>query len=231
MIVSIHQPQYLPWLGYFDKIDQADVFVFLDNVQYKKNEWQNRNRIKTAQGAQWLTVPVLYHFPERILEVEINRRVNWARKHLQALRTNYTKARFFKQYLPLFEALYEREWQKLVDLNVECVRCLVQALGIDTRLAVASQFELSEEPTERLIGICRAVGADAYLAGSGGRSYMDLVQFEEAGIEVQFQQFDHPVYPQLFGEFEAYLSIVDLLFNCGDESLSIVRGAGDAETR
>jgi len=224
MVVSIHQPQYLPWLGYFDKIDRADVFVFLDNVQYKKNEWQNRNRIKTAQGSQWLTVPVLYHFPERILEVEINARVNWSRKHLQALRTNYAKARFFERWFPLFEALYKREWRRLVDLNVECVQCLTQALGIDTPLRIASEFELSEEPTERLIDLCRLVGADTYLAGSGGRAYMDLPRFEAAGIEVWFQAFDHPVYPQLFGEFEPYLSIVDLLFNCGEESLSMIRG-------
>ena len=229
MIVAIHQPQYLPWLGYFDKIDRADLFVFLDTVQYKKNEWQNRNRIKTAQGVQWLTVPVLYRFPERILEVGINPRVNWSRKHLQALRTNYAKARFFERCFAFFEALYAREWERLVDLNVECVRCLTQELGIDTPLRTASEFELSEEPTERLIDICRAVGADRYLAGSGGRAYMDLPRFEAAGIEVLFQVFGHPVYPQLFGAFEPNLSLVDLLFNCGEESLRLIRGTREEE--
>ena len=229
MIVAIHQPQYLPWLGYFDKIDRADLFVFLDTVQYKKNEWQNRNRIKTAQGTQWLTVPVLYRFPERILEVGINPRVNWARKHLQALRTNYAKARFFERCFPLFEDLYVREWERLVDLNVECARRLTQELGIDTPLRAASEFELSEEPTDRLIDICRAVGADTYLAGSGGHAYMDLSRFEAAGIEVLFQVFDHPVYPQLFGAFEPNLSLVDLLFNCGEESLRLIRGTREEE--
>ena len=111
LIVTIHQPQYLPWIGYFDKINQVDAFCFLDNVQFKKNEWQNRNRIKTAQGWQWLTVPVKHRFPQTIEEVEINDTVNWRRKHLQALATNYKKTPYFDEYIEFFEDVYSNEWE------------------------------------------------------------------------------------------------------------------------
>lgn len=227
MILAAHQPQYLPWLGYFHKMDQADVFVLLDNVQYKKNEWQNRNRIKTVQGWQWLTVPVLYKFPEWINQVRINNRVDWCRKHFQALITNYSRAPFFGLYRDFFEETYRREWEMLVDLNLHLIRFLAGCLGITTELRLASDYELSQEPNRRLIELCKLLGADTYLAGQGGRDYMDLVQFEQAGVKVVFQEFNHPVYGQLYGDFLPFMSVVDLLFNQGLKSLEILRGASE----
>ncbi len=226
MIVAVHQPQYLPWLGYFDKMMRADVFCYLNDVQYKKNEWQNRNRIKTARDWQWLTVPVRYRFPEKINEVHINNTTKWKQKHLQALITNYSRAPYFKAYIAIFEDTYSREWQFISELNIHLIECLRAALNIQTKpTVISSDFELREEPTDRLIDICKALGADAYLAGQGGANYMDVQRFEQNGIKVIVQDFKHPVYPQLFDEFQPHLSIVDLLFNCGPKSMDIITGA------
>lgn len=224
MIVAIHQPQYLPWLGYFDKIDKSDVFVLLDNVQYKKNEWQNRNRIKTARGWQWITVPVLYKFPQRIRGVRINNRVNWREKHLHALVCNYSKSPYFGDHRSFFEHTYNRNWEYLVDINTHMIKYLVKVLGITTKILIASDFSLRDHPTERLIDICKAVGADTYLSGVDGARYMDMEKFMQAKIKVIVQKFKHPIYNQLFGKFEPFMSIVDLLFNHGHESLRIIRG-------
>ena len=224
MIVSIHQPQYLPWLGYFDKIDRSDVFVFLDNVQFKKNEWQNRNKIKTVEGWQWLSGPVIHRFTQKICEVEINSTVQWARKHLNALVTNYSKTPFFKEYIGFFEQTYAKDWYYLVDINIHIIKYIAEALGIlDQKFIKASELDTREEPTERLIDICRQHGGDVYLSGKDGAKYMNTEKFKEEGIEVIFQDYKHPQYSQLFGNFEPSISIIDLLFNCGPESLSILR--------
>lgn len=224
MKVAIHQPQYLAWLGYFDKMDQADTFVVLDDAQFKKNEWQNRNRIKTASGWQWLTVPVLQRFPQHISDVRINPAAPWARKHLGALSANYAGTPAFEDHRPFFEALYRREWALLVDLSLAVLGYLADALGIRTERVLASTLGLPKrEGTDRLVAICRAVGARTYLSGPGGRDYLDLRRFEDAGIGVDFQEFRTPVYPQRFGAFEPDLSVVDLLFNCGPRSLDVLR--------
>ena len=223
MIVAIHQPQFMPWLGYFDKMDRADCFVLLDNVQYKKNEWQNRNRIKTAAGKQWLTVPVSFIFPARIMEVGVNQSDTWRRKHWQALRTNYSKAPYWDSACEFLQAFYARGWDMLAPLNQASIAWLRGVLGVDTELLLASEMELSKEPTERLVDICKTVGADTYLAGVDGRKYMNLEPFAQAGIDLIFQDYDHPVYPQLFAGFESHLSALDLVLNCGPESLKVLR--------
>jgi hypothetical protein len=226
MIVAIHQPQYLPWLGYFDKMLKADVFCYLDTVQFKKNEWQNRNRIKTARGWQWLTVPVSYRYPQTIAEVSIPPRASWGRQHLQALHTNYGRAPFFARYFPMLEEALRREWGSIREVNLHLIALLRAALGIAGKPTVcASQISASEEPTERLIDICRALGADTYLAGAGAGGYMDFGRFERAGMRVVSQVFRHPVYPQRYDGFLSHLSVVDLLFNCGPESADIIQRA------
>lgn len=224
MLITIHQPQYLPWLGYLDKIDKADIFVILDNVQFKKNEWQNRNRIKTAQGWQWITVPVLFRFPEKINEVRINNKTNWSRKHLQALITNYSQSIYFDNYKSFFENVFSRSWDRLVDINVEIIKFLISALGLKTKLVLSSDLKVREESTERLIDICKILNGNKYLVGKDGNNYMNLDLFDKEGIDLIFQDFKHPEYNQLFGDFEPYMSAVDLLFNCGDNSLKILRG-------
>ncbi len=224
MLIAIHQPQYLPWLGYLDKIDKADIFVILDNVQFKKNEWQNRNRIKTSQGYQWITVPVLFRFPEKISEVRINNRSNWSRKHLHALTTNYSKSPYFTDYKSFFEDMLSHNWDRLIDINIEVIKFLISALGVKTKLVIASDLDLREGPTERLIDICKTLNGNKYLSGKDGNKYMNLGLFDKEGIKVIFQDFKHPVYNQLFGDFEPFMSAIDLLFNYGDKSLEILRG-------
>jgi hypothetical protein len=226
-IVAIHQPQFLPWLGYFDKLDRSDVFCLLDTVQYKKNEFQNRNRIKTVDGWQWLTVPVTYRFPQRIREVGVNQTVNWQRKHLQALKSNYSKAPFFETYYANFEELYQQSYDFLVQVNVACIQLLMELLGLERKLLLASSLQVdSEDSTLRLVKICQALGGDAYLSGKDGAKYMDLDTFHSHQIELVFQDFEHPEYSQCYGPFEPNLSVVDLLFNCGPDSRNIIRKAG-----
>ncbi len=225
MIVAIHQPQYLPWLGYFDKMLKADAFCYLDTVQYKKNEWQNRNRIRTAQGRQWLTVPVHYRFPARIDAVAIDNSTHWRHKHLQALRTHYRRAPYFEPTIAVFEEVYGRVWENLALLNLELIGRLREILGLAQKPALcASSLTCAEEPTERLIDICRALGGDTYLAGAGAAHYMDSARFEQRGLRVITQAFEHPVYPQVYKGFEPNLAIVDLIFNCGPHSADILRG-------
>lgn len=225
MIVAIHQPQYLPWLGYFDKIDQADIFVFLDNVQFKKNEWQNRNKIKTADGWQWLTVPVLHKYPQLINGVEINYAVRWQHKHRQAIVSNYRKAPCYDYLAGFVDHLSNLRCQYLSELNIDLIRNLVELLGINTPLYVASQLgEFPADPDDRIIGIAKYFGADTYLAGSGGKDYMNLDKYEKKGVKVIFQEFNHPTYRQLFGDFEENTSVIDLILNFGENSLKILRG-------
>ena len=236
MIAAIHQPQFIPWLGYFDKIDQSDVFIFLDNVQYKKNEYQNRNRIKTVDGWQWFTVPVLYKFPQKINEVRINNKIDWKKKHLHTLITNYSKSKCFEKYILYFKELYSKEWEIISDINIEVTRQLAEFLGIKNKFLVASKLipptppfkkggegGFLEEPTDRLIKLCRLSKSDTYLAGKDGAKYMDVEKFTKSGIKLTFQDFKHPVYNQLFRKFEPYMSVIDLLFNHGEESLEIIR--------
>ena len=225
MRVTIHQPQFLPWLGYLDKIDQADVFIMLDTVQFKKNEWQNRNRIRTAKGWQWLTVPVLQHFGQRIDEVLINPTAVWKTQHLRALDMHYARAPYRDQYLPELRELYDASWTKLSDLNKATVHWLLQAYGIKTSVHSASEYTAREEPTDRLIDLCRAVEATHYLSGPGAEQYMDKPRFEASGIRLDRQAFTHPIYRQLYEPFEPNLSALDLLLIQGPEALTSLREA------
>ena len=215
----------MPWLGYFDKMDQADLFVRLDTVQYKKNEWQNRNGLKIAQGPQWLTVPVRFRFPARLDEVVVNDDAPWRHKHKQALVTNCRRAPWEAEEASL-DALYAETGTLLRDINGVTIDWLSSRLRIDTENRWASDLPITElEPTQRLVEICRHVGASAYLPGAEGRNYLDLERFSAAGIEVIFQEYVPAIYhyPQLFGDFASHLSILDLVLNCGSESRDILR--------
>ncbi|MCP4681809.1 MAG: WbqC family protein [Desulfobacterales bacterium] len=224
MIISVHQPQYMPWLGYFDKICSADIFILLDIVQFKKNEWQNRNKIKSARGWQWLTVPIKYKYPQLINDVPVNNTVRWRHKHGQAILSNYKKAPYFDYLEAFFENVFTRSWELISELNIAIVKELAKALGIDTPIHIASELgTFPQDPDERLIALTRHFGADTYLAGAGGRQYMDLGKYEKNDIQVLFQDYKHPVYNQLFGEFEPYMSVIDLILNHGDKSLGILR--------
>lgn len=229
MRVVILQPSYLPWLGYFDQLYKSDVFVLYDDVQYDKHGWRNRNRIKTPQGAQWLTVPVLTHGRDRPTnrDVHIDRHQPWQRKHLQALRQHYGKAPAFPEVFPRLEGLLAQEWTNLFDLNAAALDVLGDLLGLKRDVRVSSQLGIPGEGTERLVAICKAVGGDTYLTGDAAKAYLEEGQLAQAGIRLEYHGYRHPVYRQLYGEYLPYLSVVDLLMNHGADSLEILvdRGA------
>jgi hypothetical protein len=225
MIVSIHQPQFMPWLGYFDKIHKCDTFVFLDTVQFKKNEFQNRNKIKTAQGWMWLTVPVSYKYPQHLDEVMINNVMDWRKKHLTSLTINYQRSTYFHTFFPDLKQFYTQHAETIAEINSESIIMLLKSLGVGKDTVFASALgDLPDEPSERLAAICAAIGADTYLSGAGGKTYLDPKPFNSRGIKVVFQEFRHPVYPQLYGDFIPNLSLLDLIFNCGPHSLLILEG-------
>lgn len=225
MIVAIHQPQYMAWGGYFHKMDAADAFVFLDTVQYKKNEYQNRNLIKGPRGPQWLTVPVLYRFGQTIRDVAINDTMPWARKHLAAMKSYYGKAPHFTDYIGQFERLLAGSYTGIARLNIDASRLIAQLLGIRTTLSVASDLPpVDDQRDRRLAEIVKLLGGDTYLSGAGGRGYVDEDVFRQEGVRVVFQDFRAPVYPQLFGAFAPNLSTIDLLFNVGPNAIDYLRG-------
>jgi hypothetical protein len=224
--VAIHQPHYLPWLGYFAKWAAADLFVFLDTVQYEKNGWQNRNRIKTREGPRWLTVPVKARLGTVINAVTVDTSQPWRARHFALMENAYGAAPAWRQYRDELQAFYGREWDRLAPVAVASAEWLAGKLGVTTPTRLASEVSLSDVPpgdaTARLVGLCRAVGADTYLAGRDGATYMDVAQFAEVGITVETQQYEHPVYTQEHGEFVPFLSALDLLLSHGDEALGIL---------
>jgi hypothetical protein len=226
--VAIHQPHYLPWLGYLAKWAAADVFVFLDTVQYTKNGWQNRNRIKTASGPQWLTVPVHAKLGMGIDEVTVASSQPWRARHRRAIEHAYAGARHLDAHRGALERFYAEPWERLTPLALASAEWLARTIGVTPPACRASTLgPLPDEPTDRLIAICRAVGADTYLAGRDGATYMDLARFETEGIRVLYQSYSHPEYAQLHGDFTPFLSGLDLLLTHGDEALAILR-SGDS---
>jgi hypothetical protein len=222
------QPGYLPWLGFFDQLLRSDIFVLYDDVQFDKNGWRNRNRIKSPTGPHWLTVPVrIRSLTQRILETQIDDRQPWARKHLGTIKQFYAGAPFLKRYLPeLEELLAGRRWDRLIDLDVAVIQLFCAWLRIERQMVRASELGIGGERSERLLNICRHLGARRYLSGNAAQSYLDVELFVRHGIEVKFQNYEHPVYPQQHGQFVPLLSALDLLLNCGDESAAIVTQAG-----
>lgn len=224
--VVVLQPGYIPWLGFFDQLIRSDVFVYYDDVQFDKHGWRNRNRIKSPTGPIWLTVPVLSggRHGQRILDVEIDNRVPWARKHLAAIAQNYARAPYIKDYLSQLEALLSREWSLLIDLDIAVVSLMCQWLSIHRPVVRASELGIGGDKIERLLNICSHFQAECYLSGDAAKDYLDLATFEAAGINVEWQEYRHPAYRQLHGEFVPYLSALDLILNMGEASLPILKG-------
>lgn len=226
MIVSIHQPNYLPWLGYFHKIANSEVFVFLDNVPYTKNSLINRNKIKTQRGASWMTLSVLTKGlnGQLIGEAEINNGMPWRETHWKTIKANYSKAPYFPDYKDRFESVYQKEWKNLAGLNETLVRLICEILGIrNVKFVRASELGVSGKSTGLLIAICKAVGADTYFSGYGGKKYMDEGLFEKEGIKLKYSEFQHPVYNQLWGDFVPNISVIDFIFNEGGSNFSNIK--------
>jgi hypothetical protein len=232
MILTGHQPNYLPYIGFFHKIAASDAFVVVDHVQFVKRGpfgWMHRNRIRTPEGWMWLTVPVLTKgkFHQAISETVINNQEPWTRKHWRSLETHYRHAPFFKQYSGFFEETYAREWELLAELNTAIIRGVLDMLGIRVPMTLSSTMAVTRRSTELVCELCRKTGADSYLSGIHGRDYLKEGAFADCGVKLLYQDFRHPVYRQArAGAFVANLSIVDLLFNCGPDSLAVLKGHG-----
>jgi len=232
-IAAIHQTQYLPYLGFFHKLSQADIFVVMDNVEFLRRGLQHRNKIKTTKGEQWLTVPVLHKQKQLINEVKINPDYPWARKHWGAICTNYSPAPYFNLYAEELKEILFRDWENLHDLNITLMVWVMRKLGIKIPVIYLSELPVRGSKSQRLIEACQAVNAQTYISGSGGKNYMDLDEFAAANIRVVWQEFTPPTYPQLFPDvgFIPNLSVLDVLFCCGPDSrrfLAEAVGAAEA---
>ena len=225
MLVGIHQLHYLPWLRYFEKIARSDVFIVLDDIQFTKNGWQNRNKVKSASGVTLLTVPVRAKLGQTLDQVQINNAAPWRKKHWRTIQQCYAKAPHFNDYAAFLEQTYAREWECLNALNRHMLEYFIRVLGIAARVEYASELDVPGAATERLVNLVKAVGGDSYYTGAFAlESYLDVSLFEEAGVEIEVQEWRRPEYPQTHGDFAPDLAIVDLLMNCGPDSLDILMG-------
>jgi len=218
------QPSYLPWLGYFDQMRRADFFVWYDDVQFDKNGWRNRNRIKGPKGPLWLTVPVRRkgRALQLINAVEIDDRQSWRRKHLLSVEQLYARAPFCDTILPRLAQILNKPWERLVDLDIATTNWMAGELAIATPRFRASELGVEGDRNGRLIDLCRHFRATRYLSGDSARDYLDVGRFQAAGIEVIWHSYQHPSYPQLHGDFMPHLSAVDLLLNVGPTSHTVL---------
>lgn len=224
--VGIVQSSYIPWKGYFDLLNSVDEFILLEDVQFTRRDWRNRNRIKTADGTLWLTIPVRAkgRFAQLVRETEVSD-LDWPRGHWDSIRQWYARAPFFAEYRERFEALFLGcEELMLSDVNRRFLEAIAGLLGCETRISSTADYEVAEGKTERLVGLCQQAGATSYLSGPSARAYLDESLFAAAGIAVEWMDYsNYPEYRQLFPPFEHAVSIVDLLFNEGPEAPRYMR--------
>ncbi|MFC5430159.1 WbqC family protein [Paraburkholderia denitrificans] len=226
--VAILQSNYIPWKGYFDLIAAVDEFVIYDEVQFTKNDWRNRNRIKTRNGSEWITIPVQQErLDQKISETRVlNER--WAVKHWKAIANNYARAPYFAHYAGAVEALYRQagqlEW--LSEINLLFIRKLCDLLGVTTNITSSRDYDLSGDRVARLVSVCCQAGANIYLSGPAAKSYLDERLFAAAGVGVEWMSYDgYPEYEQLHAPFEHGVTVLDLLFNAGPQCKTYMKQA------
>jgi hypothetical protein len=216
--VAISQSNYIPWRGYFGLIGSVDEFIFYDDVQYTKNDWRNRNKIKTPQGVVWLTIPVGSNWHRRICDVLIPDRLH-GRMHWTTLAANYARAAHFDEIAAWLKPLYFEPWISLSALNQRLIAAVCASLGIATKLSRSCDYSVDGDRNGRLIALCKQAEASVYVSGPSAAAYLDIDAFKRSGIDVIWMDYDgYPEYPQLWGAFEPQVSVLDLLFNCGPDS-------------
>ena len=221
MIVAGHQPNYLPWLGFFDKIRRSDIFIIEDTVQFERQGFTNRNRILTVDGVRWLSVPIEHEnksLPINKVKIANKSEPDWGHRHWLTIKHSYAKAPYFWKYADFFEDTYTRKWNLLIDLNMYLIHSIMGFLKIDKPLVLASTLGVKGKKTELIVAQCKKVGADIQLAGEGCKNYIDKDLFQKEGIQLVFQGFQQPTYKQVDGGFTPNLSIVDYLFCNGSKS-------------
>jgi hypothetical protein len=222
MTLSINQPAYLPWLGYFHRIEIADVHVILDHVQFEKNSYINRNKIRTKEGSMILTVPLktkglFGSLAINIIEIAED---SWRTKHFKSIQSTYAKAKYFKHYEPILAELYSKPYNRLIDLIIPMNTWFMQELNIKTKIVRSSELNTQGVKSDLVLDICKSLNASTYLSGPFGRDYLDMNSFSNAGIKVAFHDYMHPVYTQVYHGFESNMSILDLLLNHGSKSIN-----------
>jgi hypothetical protein len=226
MIIFVHQPEYLPWLGFFDKLARCNVFVIYDDAQYVHGGYQNRNRIRTTQGWRWITVPIVHNHPQQIKDVQISG-TQWRKEHTRILSHSYAKSPFFKDYFPLLKEALNFNHELLIGLNLHLIKTIADILGIKAKMIRSSEFPYhGQEKNEKLISMCKFMGSDTYLSGSGGKAYVDEKAFMDANIKLQWHRYNHPSYKQSLGGFQPNMSVIDLLFNVGPQAKEIIMQGG-----
>ena len=233
MVISINQPAYLPWLGYFERIARSDIHVVLDHVQFEKNGFTNRNKIRVKEGTAWLTIPLATKGKFGNLEIqslEFAQEDKWLKKHWASLKMNYIKAPYFDQLGASYEGIYSREWSCFMPFVRTLLTQHLSDLGINTPLVFSSEMEITGHKSDLVLNICKSLSAKSYLSGSQGRGYIDEKAFLDSGIFLQYQDYQHPTYKQAWAGFESHLGILDLLFNHGPDSLQILMGNQSQQT-
>lgn len=223
-VVSAHQPMYLPWLGFFHKIAVSDVFLVMDDVQFEKNSFSNRNKIKGSNGDFWLTVPVALkgHTESYIKDTAIDNTQKWKKKHLKSIEESYRKAPYFDQYISFFRECYAQDWDKLVDLTTYMLKWFLKELNIKTDVQIMSEFNFDAKKSDLVLAICQEFDAHVYFSGALGKDYLDTEMFKDNDIHVMFQDYKHPEYEQLNKDFISHLSIIDVLFNHGPQTYDVL---------
>jgi len=220
--IGILQSSFLPWLGHFEQIYKSDIFVVYDDVQYDKNGWRNRNRIKALNGPLWLSVPIKANGFQLIKNAKIDYSSNWVTKLVKSIQYNYQKAPFFEQYTPDLFSIIEKRTEFLIDLNMELLHWVCLKIGLKSKIILSSELNIDGDRIERLTKMIKTLNGNYFYEGASGANYINIEDFKKEGIEICFQDYKHPVYKQLHGEFVSHLSIIDLLLNEGPNSLSIL---------
>lgn len=221
-IVCIRQPGYLPYIGFFKKIQSCNVFVYLDDVQYERSSWDNRNKIKTHDGSLFLSVPVYNKANQNLNQVKIANIENWQKKHLLTIEHNYSKSPFFGSYWKDISLILSQNYEKLIDLNLKFIEYFKVQLNLETKCVLSSSLDVSKSGSEKLLEISQKLNAKIYLSGKLGQNYLDEKIFHQNQINIIYENFEHPSYSQMFDNFIPNLSILDLLFNEGEKSRKIL---------
>jgi len=222
--IAILQSNYIPWKGYFDLINSVDEFIIYDCVQFTKNDWRNRNKIKTQNGLIWITIPVKHSITQKISEIETLNN-NWRKKHWNSIINNYSKSKYFKKYSDFFYELYNTSEEiNLHKINIAFINQINSILNISTKITDSYEYQLKGDRVERLVNICKQAGASEYISGPSAKVYLDVEMFAMENIKVSWIDYsNYPEYTQLHGEFEHSVSILDLIFNEGENALNFMK--------
>ena len=228
MKAAIIQSSYIPWRGYFDIINEVDIFVFLEDVKYTKRDWRNRNKVKTPNGTKWFSVPVIKGHNQNIFEARIDNSQKWKAEHQKTIHHSYSSSKFYNDYKDIILGIYDKEYETISDLNISIVKLISTLLGIKTNFVNSKDLGTTGVKDDKLIAICKKIGATCYLSGPSAKDYIRQEKFVDAGIDLEFKNYsNYPKYNQSWGEFDPSVSVIDLIFNMGKDAPHYIWGWRD----